>query len=100
MEEIERRAHEKNLTDPIAAQALQLIKQGWILNDAEVRTMAQRFPSVTDDRPYSEFPLSNFLRRDEFMQSPEFILKAQTEPGALPALDLPPQTAQRSTGDR
>ncbi|MFH1529479.1 MAG: fused MFS/spermidine synthase [Pseudomonadota bacterium] len=43
------------------------------LTDAQVRAYAQGFPAVTDDMPYTEFPMFRFLREEPFYRDSSYL---------------------------
>ena len=51
-----------------------LIRRGQILTAAELRAEAARHPNVTDDRPYTEFPLFRFWRNEPYWYTNGFLL--------------------------
>jgi spermidine synthase len=51
----------------------EVVKKGFVLTSAELREKAMKFPNVTDDRPFTEFPLFQFWRHDKYWYSNKFL---------------------------
>jgi hypothetical protein len=45
-------------------------------DEALMRRRAAEYPPVTDDRPYTEFPLFRFFRGETYYSKNDFVLKA------------------------
>lgn len=72
-----KRLHERMLEKRIPWFTHSFLSEGLALNDAEIRTYAQNFKFLTDDHPYTEFPLKNFIWRSPFLENVDFLLKAK-----------------------
>lgn len=49
------------------------VPEGRLFGDAEVRERAAHYPMVTDDRPYTEFPMFRFLRGETYHKTNVFL---------------------------
>jgi hypothetical protein len=54
---------------------LKLVDKYRFLPDADVRAYASRYPAVTDDKPYTEFPLFRFWRGETYYKDSSEYLK-------------------------
>ena len=55
----------------------QILKEFPYLTEEDIRSYVRRFESVTDDHPYTEFPLDRFLRKEAPRRDASFLLKAK-----------------------
>jgi len=53
------------------------LQEGLVLSEDQLKEVALKYPPVTDDHPYTEFPLGRFLAKETFWWTPDFILKAR-----------------------
>jgi spermidine synthase len=76
-----RRARRRNLGESASWLTRGFLRDALIFRDAEVRRRAAPYGSVTDDRPWTEVPLLNFLRGRPFWMSNEFLLEGGPSDG-------------------
>jgi len=75
-EELARRIAGRGLREPLL-QPLD-ITQGFFLSQEQIRSIAAEHPTVTDDRPRTEYPLLRFLRGEELVREPDFLFELET----------------------
>ena len=72
---VDRRALERGLAQADPWLNRSLLAPGKLMPDAVLREIAARYPSLTDDRPWIEFPLPLFLRHAPLRQRPEALFR-------------------------
>ncbi len=53
------------------------VREGFLIDEDELRAYVRGFDPITDDRPDTEYPLGKLLRGEPFEDTHEFILTAR-----------------------